>query len=215
MEIISHRGIWHLEHEKNHQVAFSRAFESGFGVETDLRDYSGEVVISHDLPNSNCMTLESFFDLYKNETENIPNKPTLALNIKSDGLHNMIYSTLKKYAIENYFVFDMSVPDSRLYIDIGINTFTRQSEYETAPSFYSETSGVWLDCFEGRWFSNEIIEKHKKAEKKICIVSPELHNRNDFESEQWYYLKHFCDHSKLMICTDLPNQAEEYFNARN
>ena len=35
----------------------------------------------------------------------------LALNIKSDGISEILKKTLKKYSIKNYFVFDMSVPE--------------------------------------------------------------------------------------------------------
>lgn len=41
MLILSHRGLWRHYHEKNSFEAFKKSFSSGFGIETDLRDYRG------------------------------------------------------------------------------------------------------------------------------------------------------------------------------
>jgi nucleoside-diphosphate-sugar epimerase len=49
MNIISHRGFWLKDEEKNTIQAFERSFEFGFGTETDIRDYKGELVISYDM----------------------------------------------------------------------------------------------------------------------------------------------------------------------
>ena len=46
IKILAHRGFWKEETEKNTKIAFERAFNSGFGIETDLRDIKGEIVIS-------------------------------------------------------------------------------------------------------------------------------------------------------------------------
>jgi glycerophosphoryl diester phosphodiesterase len=48
--ILAHRGYWLEPGEKNSLSAFRRAFEGGFGIETDIRDLDGELVVSHDPP---------------------------------------------------------------------------------------------------------------------------------------------------------------------
>ena len=53
LEILAHRGYWKLEKEKNTLYAFEKAFDKYFGIETDLRDAQGEIVISHDIPLGN------------------------------------------------------------------------------------------------------------------------------------------------------------------
>jgi glycerophosphoryl diester phosphodiesterase len=45
MKIMSHRGYWRGEDEKNTTTAFSRSFDLGFGTETDVRDALGQLVI--------------------------------------------------------------------------------------------------------------------------------------------------------------------------
>jgi hypothetical protein len=208
MEIISHRGYWKSENEKNLPIAFCRSFEMGFGTETDLRDFSEVIVISHDIPNYHSLNFNAFLEIYKQKGE----PTTLALNVKSDGLHKLIKSSLDQYNISNYFVFDMSVPDTIGYINEGLKFFTRQSEYEPSPSFYEKSEGVWLDSFHDIWYTEELILEHLNNNKKVAIVSPELHKR-DYK-EFWEVLKssNIYKLTGVILCTDFPEVAREYFN---
>jgi len=211
MQIISHRGYWNLVTEKNTIIAFERSFKLGFGTETDIRDFNGELVISHDIPNSSIEQLiyvDDFFKLYKSIGNNLP----LALNIKSDGLQEMLKNLIIKYDISNYFVFDMSIPDTLGYMKRDIKYFSRQSEFEIMPSLYKECKGVWLDEFVNHWITPEIIEEHLKINKLVCIVSPELHGRNNIQ--EWANYKNFITNQfseNLILCTDNPEDAKKYF----
>jgi hypothetical protein len=190
-------------------MSFENSFALGFGTETDVRDCNGELVISHDMPNSKSMNLNEFFKIY-NKYEK---KFTLAINIKSDGLQDQLMMCLNSYQIENYFLFDMAVPDALIYIRKGAPTFTRQSEYETKPAYYELSSGVWLDEFNGHWINEETIYRHLEKGKKICIVSPELHQRT--YKEEWLHYREIekkIGRGKLTLCTDLPLEAMEFFN---
>ena len=209
MKILAHRGYWLTNSEKNSLVAFKRSFTLGFGTETDVRDWEGNLVISHDPANRSSMTLDAFLTIYLE----FPEKPTLALNIKSDGLQEKLKSKLTMFGVENYFVFDMAVPDGLFYLRSGMNTYTRHSEYEPVPPFYAQACGVWIDEFNGHWVSEEIIEKHLSAAKSVCIVSPELHNRS-YKKEWTHYreLEKKIGKNKLMLCTDFPEKAKEFFN---
>lgn len=208
MKIISHRGYWKNFEENNQQISFSRSFEFGYGTETDIRDYQGGLVISHDIPNENSMTMIEFLELY---TE-YKNQFVLALNIKADGLQRIMSELLEKYKITNYFLFDMSIPDTIPYIKMGFNVFCRQSEYELNVPFYNEIKGIWLDAFEKIWYSPELVKEHLINGKQVCIVSSELHKRDHLN--HWLYLKSFNYHhdDNLILCTDYPEEAEIYFN---
>lgn len=212
MIVLSHRGFWLNQAEKNSLVAFERSFSLGIGVETDIRDWDGRLVISHDLPNCDSIPFENFISLYLQ----YPLRPILALNIKADGLQNELEGILNKFDVKNYFLFDMAVPDGLLYIKRGLNTFTRHSEYEPVPPYYAMAQGVWLDEFESHWLTDETIKKHLSMGKAICIVSPELHNR-PFEKEWAHYreLEKEIGTDRLILCTDLPERAKEFFNAEN
>lgn len=107
MEIISHRGYWHHKSERNLPVAFERSFDLGFGTETDVRDCSGRLLISHDMPTGKEITLDDLLDIMAGR--NLP----LAINIKADGLAQAVTDTFAKHGHTNWFVFDMAVPDMR------------------------------------------------------------------------------------------------------
>ena len=115
MKILSHRGYWQKTSEKNSQIAFERSFSHSFGTETDIRDRCGQLVISHDMPDESAMSVDSFFSLYKSFQCDLP----LALNIKADGLQTPLQNLLLHYEILNSFVFDMAVPDLKIYLDAG------------------------------------------------------------------------------------------------
>ena len=61
---------------------------------------------------------------------------TLALNIKADGLQEMLKPMLEKYGVKNYFFFDMSVCDTILYVEQHLKFASRSSEFEPYLPFY-------------------------------------------------------------------------------
>ncbi|MDD3150914.1 MAG: hypothetical protein PHV68_08770 [Candidatus Gastranaerophilales bacterium] len=207
MIILSHRGYWKIVDEKNSKEAFIRSFESGFGTETDVRDFNSELVISHDIPDKNCMSFEEFLKIYCEYDKTLP----LAINIKSNGLSDKLLQLLKEYDIQNYFVFDMSIPESLSYLKRELKIFTRQSEYEKEPVFYAESQGVWLDCFLEDWIDEKTVINHLLNNKKVCIVSPELHGRKYLSA--WEKYKNFkCKNNlNIMICTDKPEELKLFF----
>lgn len=208
MEIISHRGAWTTNDEKNTVKAFELSFSNGFGTETDLRDRNGEVVISHDMANDSCITAARFFEIFNAYDNKLP----LALNIKADGLQEQVLKLLEKYNISNYFFFDMSIPDTLGYQKAGLRYLSRLSEYEPEPALYDDACGIWLDCFKGIWYDANLINSHLNNGKIVAIVSPDLHKREykDF----WQFLKDstLAQKDNLILCTDFPFEAREFFN---
>lgn len=210
MKIISHRGWWISEEEKNTTKAFDHSFNSGYGTETDLRDFNGEIVISHDIPDETCMSFSCFLELYLSSHCQLP----LALNIKSDGLQDKLKEILERYEVSDYFAFDMSVPDAFGYFKVSLNTFIRVSEYESInPQLLELAQGVWLDAFNKHDFNGSVFKSLLSSGKPICIVSPELHRR-DYECE-WNELREsllgLSSTDNLILCTDIPFKAEEFF----
>ena len=206
MNIISHRGYWLESAEKNITLSFERSFRLGFGTETDIRDYNGELVISHDIPTASSITIDDFFKLYNSQSNSL-----LALNIKSDGLQSLLKNKLEEFNIKNYFVFDMSVPDTTAYIKNGIKFFSRQSEYEKEPIFYNQAEGVWLDSFNEQWFDLDLILKHIDNGKKVAIVSSELHGRDHIGLWKFIMDNNLVEKNELILCTDFPELAFKYF----
>lgn len=206
--ILAHRGIWNKIKEQNTMIAFKRAFKSNIGIETDIRDYNGELVISHDIPVGKELLLSDFFREYKN----FDSKVCLALNIKSDGLCTKVKSLINKFQIFNYFCFDMSYPDLRDYDKNNLNFYTRTSEFEKELLQYKNCKGVWIDAFETEWYSKYILKKFLKQNKKIAIVSAELHKR-DYKSN-WEIIKKMnlsINSIYISLCTDHPLEAVDFF----
>ena len=211
MKILSHRGYWKTASEKNTTIAFERSFSLRFGTETDIRDYGGKLVISHDIADENSITVEHLFEIYKSYDSQLP----LALNIKADGLQAKLKELLIAYRIENYFVFDMSIPDTLGYLKAGIRCFTRQSEYEPTPALYDQAAGVWMDSFLDDWIEEQHIDLHLTADKQVCLVSPDLHKR--YHNPFWIKLSkmRIIDSDNIMLCTDNPEDAKEFFYGKN
>lgn len=207
MKILSHRGYWKEENEKNTIDAINKAFDQGFGIESDIRDLDGKLVISHNPADGTCPMAEEVFKLMRDHQDQY----CFAVNIKADGLKEMLGGLLLKYQIDNYFTFDMSVPQMLEYRAKGIRYYTRQSEYEREPVLYHEAAGVWVDAFEDdEWITEELIQKHLENGKTVCIVSPDLHKKDNLEF--WKrFISYELNWKKIMLCTDNPDDAKEYF----
>ncbi|MCI8285830.1 MAG: hypothetical protein HFE90_11365 [Firmicutes bacterium] len=209
MKILAHRGYWNNEIERNSYQALETALKNGYGFESDIRDYKGELVISHDMPNENSFKVEKIFKIlseYKNEL-------CFAINIKADGLNDELLKLLSRYEISNYFTFDMSLPQMIEYKDAGLQYYTRQSEYEKDCLLYEKAAGVWIDGFiSEEWITEDLIKQHQANGKKVCIVSPDLHGReyNLF----WEKLINFkINFNELFLCTDYPDKAKNFFSS--
>lgn len=204
MEVIAHRGWWRVPEEKNTREALDRAFAQGFGVETDLRDLDGRVVVSHDPPRRGALDLEDLLALH----DRAGRTTTLALNVKADGLLPLLDEQAPDLASRKHFFFDMSVPDMLSYVRAERRVFTRRSEIETAPALLDACDGVWLDAFDGDWFTTDDVRALLDAGKQVCVVSPELHGRP--HRVLWQdVLVPLVHVPGLSICTDHPQEAAE------
>jgi glycerophosphoryl diester phosphodiesterase len=202
MKIIAHRGLWLEKEDQNTLVAYKRAFDLGFGVEIDVRDSFGQIVVSHDpTETSGLLQLNEVLELFSTYDS------TMAINIKSDGLIPAIQTALASINDARYFLFDMSIPETISYLKSGLRTFTRLSEYEEITTLHEESSGIWLDAFNNDWWTSrsEVFQNFKS----VCVVSPELHGRK--EEAGWSFLRGIDWVEDLSLCTDYPEKALRYF----
>lgn len=205
MKIISHRGCWQSPLEKNTEEAFIRSFELGFGTETDLRDAVGKLSISHDPPEGGELSFEGLLEIYSRFDKTLP----LALNVKADGLQKMATVLLQHYSIEEYFFFDMSIPDMIGYHRAGLRFFTRQSEIEPAPCMVQESVGIWMDNFYSDWITELDVVPYLEEGKLVCLVSPDLHKREHRSFWETISRWDIRDDDRLLLCTDLPESARK------
>lgn len=203
MVIISHRGYWSEISERNTEAAFRHSFGLNFGTETDVRDCMGELVISHDMPRGGEIPLHTVL-AYAGVQE-----PLLAINIKADGLAESLCEMMKDYNQENWFVFDMSIPDMRAHLAVGNPVFARMSEVEKESPWFERVAGIWLDGFEDEWYDIQLIQDLINQNKRVCVVSPELHGRD--HASLWRRLISIAKEDRLILCTDLPEDARIFF----
>lgn len=204
MIVLAHRGWWTRPEERNTEAAFERALAAGFGLELDVRDRDGRLVISHDPPVGSVPDLAALLAMFDRYGRPGP----LAINIKSDGLQAPLAQMLAPLAPTDFFVFDMSIPDTLGYLRAGLPVFTRQSEHEPVPALIERAGGVWMDCFEGDWIEAAAIRAHTGAGRAVALVSPELHRRPHRAAWQAWRP---ADGPGVMLCTDHPAEAREFF----
>lgn len=208
MEFLAHRGMWKSLDEKNSLDSLKKAISAGYGIETDLRDRDGRLVVSHDISTPDSYEFENFLKYYKSKSSSLP----LALNIKADGLQKILVPLIEQYDISNYFLFDMSIPEFVVNVAKGLRSFTRNSDIESECVLYEKASGVWLDSFyDDKWLTMKTILHHLHNGKTVCIVSPELHGWD--KEPMWRMLKSNIDILKddTYLCTDHPEEARRYF----
>jgi hypothetical protein len=204
MRILTHRGLWHAKPEQNTPAALRLSFERGWGIETDIRDRDGALVVSHDCPNEASPLLADCWPCWSAMAS--PERP-LALNVKSDGLAAQLAPLVSGLPADSAFFFDMSVPDMRAYLKLGLPVYTRHSDAEPVPAYYPDCAGVWLDALDGPWPMEAAICRHLDAGKAVAVVSEELHGRPC--DRQWRMLKSFRDEPRVLVCTDHPSALED------
>lgn len=207
MKILAHRGYWGPNIAPNSSAAIRSALEQGYGLESDIRDYEGKLVISHNVADAACQEATEVLHWLAEKGD----KFCFAINIKADGIGGLLQKALQEAKITNYFTFDMSVPQMLEYSNLGLRYFTRQSEIESVPVLYEHAAGIWVDgFFHENWITEELLLQHLEQGKEICIVSPELHGREpaDFWRRLTQYRIDFC---QLSLCTDYPDKAKTMF----
>lgn len=177
MEIIAHRI------NTIHQL---QNLKTNLGAEVDIRSNNNELVIGHD-PFEKFLNFNDWLSQYRHKT--------LILNVKEQGLEEILISKMKLYNIKNFFILDQGFP----YLIKTLNTgekrcSVRLSEYEsinTVLSLKGKIDWVWIDFFTKFPLTIEKYQILKANRFKICIVSPELQGHN---------------HS---ICVDLKNYIQQ------
>lgn len=206
MDIIAHRGFT-LGPEKARTNHLENAFQLGFGIEFDIRDSKDGIVLAHDPWEKDAKLLNDFLS-------GVPDKGLLAFNIKSCGLAIHIKNLLDNHQISpsRCFFFDMAIPDQINYLKYHLPVFHRISEFEPLTPLLQKSKGVWLDSFESTWWDAEFVENLLKRDLKVCIVSPELHQRR--HQSCWDYMKKHRLHqnSNISLCTDFAVDAKNFFS---
>jgi hypothetical protein len=190
--ILAHRGLWTDKADQNSHFAISSALNSGFAVETDLRDSFGDLVISHDPPSRDNSLL---FDTSWSECR-------VAYNIKSDGLSPHFQRILQRMKDTDSFVFDGSIPEMFKIRNLGIPHALRLSEYERELSW--DVKFVWVDGFTEEWWLDNPKILSLLESRHLIFVSPELHGREHKRAFDWFSELRMNEIQNFSVCTDHP-----------
>ena len=80
---------------------------------------------------------------------------------------------------------------------------------EPEPAWLEEAAGVLLDSFSDRSYDISFVSNLLQAGKRVCVASPELHGRTP--GAYWHDLRVLQSCEQLMLCTDYPVLAREFF----
>jgi|APCry1669188879_1035177.scaffolds.fasta_scaffold46575_2 hypothetical protein len=150
-------------------------FGAADGIEFDIRDTSGEIVVQHD-PFLEGQRFTEFLKFCP------PNKFYI-VNVKSEGIEMRAIADLEARGITQFFLLDCSIPMMVKLGNIGERRLAvRFSEYEsltTVESMAPFVSWVWVDVFTQLPLTSfvEMFLRHRGL--KLCLVSPELQGQQE------------------------------------
>lgn len=175
------------------------SLSTSLGCEVDVRSNHSELYISHD-PFIAGLPFRQWLDHYKHGT--------LIVNLKEEGLEDSVLHLMKTYSIDDFFLLDQSIPFQVKYGNAGFTkSAIRISQYEH-PSLqltpFSSFEWIWLDSFGSFDFSVEQLDFVFRSNKKVCLVSPELHSRNLSEIPVIHKLLESYNFIPDSICTKQP-----------
>lgn len=158
------------------------------GIEIDIRPYKDRLILEH-APYIEGEDFKEFLNHYKHQI--------ILANIKSEGIEKDVIAEFEKRGISNYFIFDTSFATLVELTNQGFSKIaSRFSEYEdisTSLKLQDKVEWVFIDNFTTLPTFNDAFTTLKKAGLKLCIVSPELLDRNELEKTKQLLKKYPVD----------------------
>jgi hypothetical protein len=166
--------ISHRVNSLNATIA-TEIFSVADGIEFDIRDTNGRIVVQHDPFNDG----QDFTDFVK---FCVPNKMYI-VNVKSEGIEAAAIATMDAHGLTDFFLLDCSIP---MMVRLGRSgekrMAVRYSEYEsldTVRAMAPFVSWVWVDTFSVLPLTHALAAEIRGLGLKMCLVSPELQGQQD------------------------------------
>jgi hypothetical protein len=145
------------------------------GIEFDIRDTNGEIIVQHD-PFLSGQLFSDFLKI-------CPSNKFYIVNVKSEGIERRAIADLEACGITQFFLLDCSVP---MMVKLGRmgerRLAVRFSEYEslaTVEAMAPFVSWVWVDVFTQLPLTSFVETSIRNLGLKICLVSPELQRQQE------------------------------------
>jgi hypothetical protein len=178
--------VAHRVNELNAETA-DRIFATADGIEFDIRDSDGELVVHHDAfaKPEDCQLFEDFL-------RHCPTDKLYIVNVKAEGIEERVIEALTMRGINNIFLLDCGLPAMYKLSQKGERRMAiRFSEYEsleTVRLMRDRVQWVWVDVFSVLPLTAAIAQKIRGWGLKICLVSPELQGQEDKIVQYKHYL---------------------------
>jgi len=211
--ILSHRGnlAGPCPRLENRLPSILSALDCGWGIETDIRrDGDGRFYVSHDArPSAHETPAEDFFALFRAYPH-----ATIALNIKELNNEEALIDLLEHEEMASQtFLFDMELiekqPGTTARLLRSLNPAVRiaarvsdRNESITQALDIDVASIIWLDEFDGPYFTEADIRRLKEAGRSVYAVSPDLHGKRAEDCRRRW--RDFIHWGVDGICTDYP-----------
>lgn len=141
------------------------------GVELDLRDQRGRLVLQHD-PFKDGEDFEDYLRHFQHRL--------MILNIKSERIEWRVLELVQRFGIRDYFFLDCSFPMIRQLVEVGERRiavrFSEAEPVESALALAGLIDWVWVDCFTKMPLDPDAYIRLKEH-FQLCAVSPELQGR--------------------------------------
>jgi len=172
-------------------------FSSADGIEFDLRDSNGELIVQHDACSKNGQLFSEFLTY-------CPTNKFYIVNIKAEGFEELAIQMLTDAGIHTFFLLDCGMPS---IVRLGRKgerrmavRFSEYESFETVIAVAPFVSWIWIDVFTRLTFTKDHATKAKQLGLRLCLVSPELQGQPERREE---YLTFFKDNDIHLdaICT--------------
>lgn len=151
----------------------SDIFSKCDGIEFDIRDSDGDIIVQHDAFKSG--------QLFSEFLEYCPSNKFYIVNVKAEGVEERAIEMLEAAGIQNFFLLDCGIPAIMKLKKQGERRiairFSEVEPLEMVTALQGCATWVWIDCFQKFPLTAEIAELFHKMDLKICLVSPDLQGR--------------------------------------
>jgi hypothetical protein len=162
-----------VAHRRN-TVAELDATPPTLGIEVDVRERGGRLVVVHDA-FAEGTAFDGWLDHYRHAL--------LVVNTKEEGLIAEVLRRLADRGVDDAFLLGPDPGEALPWLDAGERRIAvRVSEVHhpgTAHALAGRAGWVWLDAFhDGFPVDADVVRALKADGYRICLVSPELYGRD-------------------------------------
>lgn len=196
IEVIAHRASFNGQ--ENTIECIEHYKKLGISIELDLRHHNNVVYMSHDVQNNG--------ELFETACKSCSNsKIKMALHIKEISVVEEAVKLLKKYSIQNCFLFDTEQNDlSKIISEFQIAEYVNQKTNNLKQEI------LWCDETGNKWYDENYISNMHKKNKVLYAMSFEVVNIDYTEDEMVSEWKRLIRLGIDGICTKQPEKLIEF-----